>query len=578
MVAVAVVAVAAAVVAVVSNAMSGKSQSANGEQHIIVCGLGHVGERVFALLAAMGERVVAINDVPPLFWQQMAASPDSPFKLILGDARNDRILQLAGISTARAILIVTGNDLTNVSIAVDARKLNPAIRIVMRMFDQELADRLEQALNIDRIFSTSALAAPGFVAAALGQASYGSFAIGDVALAIESAEWQSPAAGMSETVAQWQTRTGLPLLACQRGSAWHFDLLPGLALQRGDRLMFLSQTSLAKAELHPPRSRMLPAFWSGLKQWWRDIPAALRILLLLLLAVVTFSVFLFQATMGLSLVDAIYFVVTIITTVGFGDYNFLNASPALKLYGAFLMLCGAAIMATLFSIVTDLILNLRLRDILTRGSANLHGHIIVAGLGSIGFRVMRELARRGENVVAIERESNGRFLEPARAWGPAIVGNARLSETLRKAGVAGAKAVVAATDDDVTNLGIGLAARTARPDSRVVLRLFDNNLAEKLPDSLGVHAVFSVSKVAAPIMVATALSPDHLHGVQLGDNFLVLTKGNRTPDISAAPQRMLCHRRQGVATFAPLLSGQSPAELEEWIGVRWHKLSPALPC
>ncbi|MEI8289184.1 MAG: NAD-binding protein [Verrucomicrobiota bacterium] len=554
--------------------MARDDQSIGWQQHLIVCGLGHVGERVYSLLAALGEHVVVINDISPLFWQEMETGQNS--QLVLGDARNDRILQQAGIGTARAILIVTGNDMTNVSIAADARKLNPNIRIVMRMFDQELADHLEPALGIDRVFSTSALAAPGFVAAALGEATHGSFATGKVMQVIESLVWQPNP--KTETAGEWQTRTGLPLMACQREADWHFDLPSAQPLQAGDRLFFLRQTDPAKADTSPRRPRMLPAFWSGLKQWWRDIPAVMQTLLVVLLAIVAFSVFLFQHTMGLPLADAIYFVATIITTVGFGDYNFMNASPALKLYGAFLMFCGAAILATLFSIMTDLILNLRLQDILTRGSAHLRGHIVVAGLGSIGFRVMRELARRGETVVAIEREANGRFLEPARAWGPVIVGNARLPETLRKAGAAGAKAVLAITDDDVANLGIGLAARNARPDSRVVLRLFDANLAEKLPASLGVQAALSVSKVAAPAMVASALGPDHVHGVQLGDDFIVFTKGKGAPAAPAESRRLLCGRRRGSATFAPILPGQPPADIEEWIEVRRHKLSPTPPC
>jgi len=151
--------------------------------------------------------------------------------------------------------------------------------------------------------------------------------------------------------------------------------------------------------------------------------------------------------------------------------------------------------------------------------------------------------------VAIEREANCRYLDPARAWGTAIVGNARLPETLRKAGVAGAKAVLATIDDDVANLGIGLAARNARSDSRVVLRLFDANLAEKLPTSLGVQAVLSVSKVAAPVMIASALNPNHVPGVQLGDHFLIFSKSQRAPTAPVETQRIVCGRRQGTTSF-----------------------------
>ena len=388
--------------------------------------------------------------------------------------------------------------------------------------------------------------------------------------------WEAEGDTGGETAGQWQARTGLTLAACQRGADWLTGLPPDMVLRAGDRLMYLRQGGKPSAQVIPNRSGVRPAFWSGLKQWWRDMPAALRTLLLVLVAIVAFSVLLFMKTLGLSFVEAIYFVVTIITTVGFGDYNFMQASPALKLYGAFLMICGAAILATLFSIITDLILNFRLQDLVTRGSSQLRGHIVVAGLGSVGFRVVQELVRRGETVVAIERESHCRFLEPARAWGPVIVGNARLSETLRNAGVAGAKAVLAVTDDDVTNLGIGLAAHKANPDSRVVLRLFDADLAEKLPASLGVRAALSVSGVSAPVLVASALSADHLHGIQLGDQFLVFFMGSHPPGGQApAPddrRMILCGRRPGALRFEPLASGQTLTEMEEWIGIRCYRL------
>ena len=379
--------------------MTGANPFIDRSQHLILCGLGHVGERVFALLAALGETIIAINNETPLFWQEMDANPAAT--LILGDARNERILRQAGVASARAILIVTGDDMTNVSIAVDARKLNPDIRIIIRLFDQDLAEHLESALGIDKVFSTSALATPGFVAAAIGDTTHGSFETGDSIQSIESGAWEPDGGTAVETAAQWQVRTGLALAACKRGADWRTDWVPDMALQAGDQLLYLRQGGKPAARVIPNRSAVRPAFWSGLKQWWRDIPGALRALLLVLLAIVAFSVLLFRQTLGLSFVEAIYFVVTIITTVGFGDYNFMQASPALKLYGAFLMICGAAILATLFSIITDLILNFRLQDLVTRGSSQLRGHIVVAGLGSVGFRVVQELVRRGETVVAI---------------------------------------------------------------------------------------------------------------------------------------------------------------------------------
>ena len=71
----------------------------------------------------------------------------------------------------------------------------------------------------------------------------------------------------------------------------------------------------------------------------------------------------------------------------------------------------------------------------------------MAGLGKIGFRLVRDLVESGQPVVAIEhRARRPRSSMPPRDLVPVVLGNAKTPEVLVKAGAAGAKAVVAATD------------------------------------------------------------------------------------------------------------------------------------
>jgi voltage-gated potassium channel len=126
--------------------------------HVVVCGLDHLGYRVVEELSRLGEDVVAIE-------QREADSQVDEVRALgvpvqLGDARRDEVLRQAGIENARAVVCATGSDLTNLEIALDARKLNPRVRVVLRMFEQRLAGKVGQALDVDETFSTSALAAP----------------------------------------------------------------------------------------------------------------------------------------------------------------------------------------------------------------------------------------------------------------------------------------------------------------------------------------------------------------------------------------------------------------------------------
>ena len=63
-------------------------------------------------------------------------------RAIKGDCRSSEILETAGVRDASAVVIVTSDDLVNVTTALLVRKLNPSTRVVVRMFNQNLLDRL----------------------------------------------------------------------------------------------------------------------------------------------------------------------------------------------------------------------------------------------------------------------------------------------------------------------------------------------------------------------------------------------------------------------------------------------------
>jgi Trk K+ transport system NAD-binding subunit len=132
-------------------------------------------------------------------------------------------------------------------------------------------------------------------------------------------------------------------------------------------------------------------------------------------------------------------------------------------------------------------------------------HIVVCGLGRIGYRVVKELLNLGEEVVGVERDAEGPFLEEIRQMKvPVLLGDARQREMLEQARVREASAIVVCTEDDLTNLDIALDARELNPTIKVVLRMFDAQLAEKVKRGFGIHTAFSTSALAAPVFAAAA--------------------------------------------------------------------------
>ncbi|HEY3359159.1 MAG TPA: NAD-binding protein [Polyangia bacterium] len=144
--------------------------------HIILCGLGNVGIRVLQRLLSYHMEVVAIEKDPA--GPHVATAKALGVPVLIADVKQDESLVQAGIARARAIVIATNDDLANLEVALDARRMNPEIQVVMRMFDQDIAAKIGEAFGFERTFSTASLAAPAVAALALEGKVLGSCDVG----------------------------------------------------------------------------------------------------------------------------------------------------------------------------------------------------------------------------------------------------------------------------------------------------------------------------------------------------------------------------------------------------------------
>jgi Trk K+ transport system NAD-binding subunit len=134
--------------------------------HVIVLGVGHLGTRVIRALVAMGFDVVAIdrqsND------EKNAELDRLGVPLVLGDGRLETTLDKAGIRKAQALIVCTSNDQMNLEVTMRARDLNPDVRIVVRVWEDQFASQIKRFMNVTAVLSATDLAAPAFASAALG--------------------------------------------------------------------------------------------------------------------------------------------------------------------------------------------------------------------------------------------------------------------------------------------------------------------------------------------------------------------------------------------------------------------------
>jgi len=152
-------------------------------RHIVLVGFGKLGYRIFHLLRKLDEPVVVIErNASNQFLEELRAD-GSP--LLVGDARREALLEEANIRQAKSIILATDDDLANLEVALDAQQMAPNVRIVMRMFDQNMADKTRTGFDIDLAMSQAALAAPTFATSAVAPAIVGSFVVGKNLIAMQ---------------------------------------------------------------------------------------------------------------------------------------------------------------------------------------------------------------------------------------------------------------------------------------------------------------------------------------------------------------------------------------------------------
>lgn len=204
--------------------------------HIILCGLGHVGYRILERLLQWNLDVVVIEKNDGSQFLQRVQQLKVP--VLLMDARQEESLEAAGLHHARTLVIATNDDLANVEIALDARRLNPGIRVVLRMFDEQIANKLRDAFNLEVAFSSAAAAAPLVAASVLDLDILGNFTLDGRELFTAKIVVDSGGALTGQTVAEIVHEHQVMVLSRKCGDApSHFGPAPTEQLKVGDILV-----------------------------------------------------------------------------------------------------------------------------------------------------------------------------------------------------------------------------------------------------------------------------------------------------------------------------------------------------
>ena len=134
------------------------------DKHHILVGLGHLGFHVVQHLKGAMNQPMAVIELDPSA-DLITAVQQMDIPIIHDDASRESALEAAGIRKASSIILCIQNDAINLKIALKARSLNPGIRVIIRIFDDDFAHALTDQFGFIALSGTG-LAAPAFAASA----------------------------------------------------------------------------------------------------------------------------------------------------------------------------------------------------------------------------------------------------------------------------------------------------------------------------------------------------------------------------------------------------------------------------
>lgn len=515
--------------------MSGNWRELSG--HVVVCGLHGVGLRTVEQLHLAGVPVVVVDDDPDPRLTRTVAGWGVPH--VRGSSRAQETLLDAGLAGATAVVCVEPDDLHALETALLVRQLRPDVRLAVQLSNPAVGRAVADVTGPGSVIDVAALAAPSVVEACLRRRTHPIELAGEVFLAAEvTAAADGTLRELYGDLAPIAVVAGAP---AETSEAAELLICPGRdqEVRAGDRVTALgtwanfagrdldvggrSGTTVPAGRTRRTRvGTVISAGWIFVSTAFREIDRSLRFTLsaLLTLMAVSVSVLLigYRKPDGsrMSLLDALYFTVETVGTIGYGDFSFAAQEPWLRAYAVGFMITGAMLAAISFALLTNLLVSKRIAESLGRRDVGaMAGHVIVVGLGAVGVRVVEGLLAEGREVVVVDRDENNRYLGQARALGvPVVVADATLRQTLQTVNLFSASAVAVLTSDDLVNIETGLAVRDQLGERwttvPVVLRLFDRQLAVTVEQSFGFQHVRSTAALAAPWFVGAALGLDVL--------------------------------------------------------------------
>jgi Trk K+ transport system NAD-binding subunit len=498
--------------------------------HFVVCGEDTLALRIIEELTVRYDEQVTVI-LPSAQRGQGPLMARLPGVRIIERADLDHQAFLAaGVPTARGLALLRQDDLGNFHAALRAQELNADLRLVVSVFNTSLGERIRTFFTDCAVLSESSMAAPSFVAAALGEPTPSHVRLAGRTLYVARREDTASDHVVCGVAAG--PGGGSPRLTAPQ------DPSSGVVLAVGDGT---PRNPLAR-QRHPLRA--VTAMFRRL--FWHKIGFAFACLI----AILGVGFTLLATAVHYSLGNALY--LTFLDAAGTAVTSTKLTAPE-KAAQFLLTFDGMAFLP----LVTAAVVGARLVGSVHGRDRPITDHVIVVGLGNVGTRVLGQLHDLGIDVVCVDKSETAAGVPLARRLGlKVVIGETYREETLLAAGITGCQALVSVTDRDIVNLETALHARSLAERPRIVVRLYDDDLAERVQKSVDNTISRSVSYLAAPAFAAAMLEHQVLRTIPVGRHVLLIADvtvgygselaGQRANDVhDGSDVRLIALRRRG---------------------------------
>ena len=428
------------------------------------------------------------------------------------------VLADAGVERAGALALVYDDDETNIRAALTARRLNPRLRLVLRLYNRRLGQHIEDLLDQSAalatgdgrssrpdsavessttVLSDADTAAPALAATAL----VGTSKIVETdGLLLRAVERNPPLPGQVAdpglcTLALLSATSNDPAGADgSEDSGEGPQLLPDAAAVQaatGRGTVALEQVSYSGPSLPAGRASVPPfaELFSRRLRWSLAGLAACVVALAVALMLITDD----------HPLHATYVTLLDLFSINEPAHNADIGRQILQLLSGFV---GLLLLPVLLAAVLEALGTFRTATALRKPPRGIGGHVVLLGLGKIGTRVLTRLREMDIPVVCVEADPEARGMATARRLRvPVVLGDVTQEGVLEAAKIHRAHSLLALTSVDTTNLEAVLYGRSVRSGLRVVLRLYDDDFAT---------AVYRTLRAAHPGALTRSRSVTHL--------------------------------------------------------------------